>query len=126
MIEAKFEWGGDEVMGDLRQQLADRLLRMGVLLQTTQKTRMSVPNPAPHKNPSKPGQYPKLRTGFARGATTLQPSAPEDVKRTLTIRVGFLSNAFYAAVLELLRGRLGLRRTLDDLRGRLQVIAEKG
>lgn len=127
MIEATFNVGDvNELAADVRRKLAERLLRVAVYFQTQHKARLSKPNPPPHKDSSKPGEYPRLRTGFGRGSTVYDPSTVDEIARDLSVKVGYLAGAWYMPFLELHRERLGLLKTLDDLRPQLQALAEKG
>ena len=125
MIEARFDWHGGDAFADISSVLADRLLRMAVYFQTQHKLRLNVSNPRPYLNSSKPGEYPRARTGFGRDSVMYEPTSRSEVRRDLTIRIGYLVNAFYMPVLELTRNRLGLRKTLDDLHPQLQLIAAR-
>lgn len=110
----------------LRTQAAERLAACAVMLQTEEMSNLSVANPHPHLNSSKPGEYPRARTFNLRNSIAFQPSHLNDIKRTLRIAVGYAAGAFYGPIL-VAKGWLGLLDTLDTIRPRVaQMLAGFG
>ncbi len=68
----------------------DRLKAAALLLQAEHKKDLSTANPAPHRTPSRPGEYPKARTYNLRDAVAI-----ERVKYGVEYRVGYYRNAEY-------------------------------
>lgn len=119
---AELRWHGDSLLEELDDACAEGLLRAAVFFQTTHKAKLSVSNPRPHKTPSKPGEYPRLRTGFGRNAVMYEPTTKGEIKQTLTVKIGYLANAWYMALLEVKRRRKGLKDTLELIRQQLQAL----
>lgn len=122
----QWEWNGDSVRSNLEAKSAEALLRAAVFFQAQHMHRLNIPNPSPHLNPSKPGEYPKKRTGVLQGSVLFEPTDPGEVARLRTIRVGLANNAFYGNVLALNYDRKGLLDTLEELRPQLQSLLEDG
>lgn len=119
---ASAKWHGDRAKREIREAIAKGLLRGAVFLQTEHKKLLNVSNPRPYLNSSKPGEYPRARTGFGRDNTTYEPVSIDAVARSLSVRVGYFKNAFYMLSLELYRQRKGLVATLDKFRKSLDQI----
>jgi hypothetical protein len=85
--------------------------------------RVSTPNPPPYKDSSKPGEYPRLRTGEGQRALTRLPTEFGEVMRVLRVQVGFVAGKAHLLILEMKRGRLGLQKTLEDLKPILSKLA---
>lgn len=79
-------------------------------------------------NPSKPGEYPHLRTGIGQAGTAYEPTTVEGVKMAdYKIRVGVTEAARYMTILELFRKRKGILDTFEDMKDQLRaVITRKG
>lgn len=76
-----------------------------------------------YTRPSKPGEYPRKRTGFGQASVMLDTHDVNEIARTLRVRVGYQANAHYMPILELYRDRKGLIDTLKDLRPQLEALA---
>lgn len=109
-----------------RLEMAKRLLAAAIAFQAEHRKRLNVANPPPHDNSSRPGQYPKKRTGFGQSQVSYEPTSPAEVARELVVRVGISRPGFYLEVLALDRGRKGLIDTLNEMRGRLEGIINSG
>ncbi len=68
---------------------------------------------------SKPGEYPRWRTGTGREATGYEPEDPKDAGKAQAIRVGWSKAGDHMGILELFRGRRGLRSTAEELAGQI-------
>ncbi len=109
-------WNGAERMDAINRQAAEMLLRIVVLFENTHRNRVGKANPPPYTDSSKPGEYPRLRTGGGQRGLTHEPASVAEVMKTGVIRVGFTTNARHMLILELARDRKGLLDTLADLR----------
>lgn len=128
-------WNGQKVLADIGSATAENLLAAAVFFQTTHKRRLS--KPAADKRQGRrnrrrtyvaslPGEYPRLRTGHGRGGHTFEPTTKAGViAANYTIRLGYLRNVFYMAVLETRQKRLGLMQTLRDTLPQLRALAGK-
>ena len=112
----------EEAFGLIREEQAKLLLAAGITLANEHQRRLSVGNPAPHDNPSKPGEYPKLRTGFGRAQFTAWPMSISEVAQSLSVTVGVKEPGWYLEHLAENRKRKGLLDTLDQVR---KTIEEK-
>lgn len=107
------------------QQEAERLAGMllvaaAITLQSEAKRRFSTTGP-----PSRPGQYPRFVTGTGREATGYEPEDPAEAGRLGSVRVGWSRSGDHMGILEIFRGRKGLRAVAADLRGQLQTILDQ-
>lgn len=110
----------------LKAEMARRLATAAILFVNEHQKRLNKSNPYPHNNPSKPGEYPKKRTGFLQKSVTFQPTNLPELERTLSLKLGYDANAFYGAVLEVRMRRLGLVKTLTDMLPKLaRVVGTK-
>jgi|SRR5579883_840524 len=116
-------WNGDANLEALKRRAAANLLAAAVFFENAHRQRLGVPNPPPHADSSKPGEYPRLRTGFGQKGLTHYPRTVAEVAKLGYVRVGFVENARYMVILEVARDRLGLLRTLEDLRPQLAALA---
>ena len=112
---ATFSDNTDAATRDLQRQVEARLMGAGVLLQAEHKRDLSKANPAPHNNPSKPGQYPRARTYNLRDAVAVEKVSPVE------IRVGYLKSAWYIVPLSI-RARLNIRHTAGRIKTRLDAL----
>lgn len=90
----------DAINERITEQAAKLLLRDALTLQAEYKRRVSVFNPPPHRNSSKPGQYFKSRTYNARDSIVVEPASLAIIRQTGSVRVGVLVGAQYAAILK--------------------------
>jgi|SRR5579883_3010892 len=109
----------DGVESVMREEAAKLLLRAAVILQAEHKRDLSrKTNPPPHTTPSRPGEFPAIRTGNLRDSPAFEPTDLAEVRQTLTVRVGIRKNAEYGWWLYR-KGWLGLPDTLARVRDRL-------
>lgn len=118
----------------VRRVAAERLLVAAHFLADQHRLRVGVANPPPrHDQPSRPGEYPKARTFTGRDAIDVVPDNVAEVLASdpPTVRIGYRPHGYdpaaggninYMALLELNRQRLGLRKTLTDLRPQLSAL----
>ena len=119
------KWNGEAAKQDISAKIGEGLARCAVHFQTAMKVRMNKSNPGPaYADSSKPGEYLRARTGFARDSVAYDPTSPAEMAKQGRVRLGYLINAFYAAIMEVGRGRLGLKHTLEDLRQQFVSILE--
>jgi hypothetical protein len=133
------QWYTEAAFQVLKKKAAQQLLAVGVFFVRSHANRLNVSNPGTRRkrrggrgsytvydSPSKRGEYPRARTGALKRGQRYSPTTVEGViANALTIRVGMLKNVFYGVVLEMRLGRLGLLKTLEDLRPLLREIVKK-
>lgn len=105
-----------------REELGRRMEACVGFYRAQYQLRLNKSNPIPYLNSSKPGEYPRKRTGFLQDSVAYSPTAISEITKTLDIRVGYDANAFYGPILEVMRKRLGLVKTLEDLKNQLGAI----
>ena len=66
-----------EAVETVRQEAAKRLLRAALFFQAQHQQRLGVSNPRPHKTPSRPGEYPRKRTGAGQASVVYGRPADE-------------------------------------------------
>ncbi len=116
-------WFGEQAEAELRKAAANGLIRAATMFENQMSQRVSTPNPPPYKDSSKPGEYPRLRTGEGQRALTRLPTEFGEVMRVLRVQVGFVAGKAHLLILEMKRGRLGLQKTLEDLKPILSKLA---
>lgn len=116
-------WNGKKAKDDIRAAAARGLIRASAMFQQQMRQRVSVPNPPPYLNSSKPGEYPRLRTGEGQRALMQEEKTFQEVLARMAIKVGFDAGKAHLLILELHHMRLGLVRTLEDLRDVLKELA---
>lgn len=104
-----------ELMGSIRKELAGRMISAAKHFTEIHSKRLSVPNPAPHVNSSRPGEYPRSRTGNLARSVAYTPTTTAKVSASMKVTIGYKPEAFYGGILENKMRRLGLRRTLMDV-----------
>ncbi len=109
-----------EAFAILRFDLSRRLGLAAEVLVKKHQDRLSVPNPPPHLNSSKPGQYPRLRTATLESDVTMETDSKEP-----SVDVGHGANAPYHASLAA-SGRLSLHDTAMAVRVEMAAAVEKG
>jgi hypothetical protein len=104
---------------------AQRLLRTAVFFVDQYKRRVNVSNPRPYTTPSKPGEYPRVRTGHGRDSVTFGPTDVQGIiDADMKIRIGVMpigKDSNYMLILELRKNRLGFKHTMEDLREQLRA-----
>ena len=124
-MQAKLEWNGRIAFTRIKRNAARGILRAAEFFVEEFKKRVSIPNPFPYLHSSKPGEYPKLRTGAGRAQLRLYPSTVAAVEGTGFLRVYYVGDQ-HLLTLEQRWDRLGLEIALDDLRPQIaQIIFEE-
>lgn len=121
-------WNEVEVLKKAQEEMARRLLAAAVLYQTEHRKRLNVSNPAPYlpATTSRPGEYPRARTGFGRDNVAYEPATVQGViDAGFVVRLGYRASAWYMGYLEAERRRKGLVSTFDDLKGQIRAVLEK-
>lgn len=99
----------------LSPYFAGQLLLLARAVANEHKKRLSVPYPPA----SRPGQYPRRRTGNLRRSTVVWPGGTgrvAAVRATKQVAVGYLDRAFYGVILESPKfGRKSLAATVADV-----------
>jgi hypothetical protein len=125
------EWNGDALMDALKQKAAEGLLAAGVLFSNTLMQKVSKPSPffigprggRNYYDPSRPGEYPKLRRGAGQKAITMMPASVGEVIQLGYVRVGYVEGDHHLLTLELAQQRKGLIDLLDEMRPQLAALA---
>ena len=99
---------------EIREELARRMAAAVIFMTNYHQDKLNISNPFPHLTPSKPGEYPRKRTGFLQKSVAFTPDSIPEIAKTLRIRIGYDANAFYGPRLEIIMKRLGLVKTLKD------------
>lgn len=127
------EWNGDRAIELMRQEIARRLIAAGLTLVAAHKMNLNVVNPRTrgprggvvYASPAHVGDWPHKRTGNLQRNVIIEPSNPNEVARTLRLRVGLTPPAFYGVALAK-RGWKGLLDTFRTVRGRIQTVLGSG
>lgn len=135
-MPAIFNSNATAVIGEARKQLAQNLMRATLFFEQQLMAKLGERTPATktvkvggksrrvYVPPfSKPGEYPMKRTGFLQASVRHEPTSLAEVEKSMHIKVGYRSEAFYGAILEVSLDRLGLKKTLEDNQGYLKTIA---
>lgn len=115
-------WNGDALL-EIDDANGNLLVRVAAEVQSHLIQQLGVMNPPPYKTPSKPGEYPRKRTGALQGSVVYEPASPSAAAQAGRVKLGYSTNAFYGAVLELKRARLGLVKALEETRGTIEKLA---
>lgn len=110
-----------------RLLLADGLIRGALHVLTTHKNNLNVSNPYPYLTPSRPGEYPRKRTGFGQAGYALSTTNRNEIAAMLTPRVlvGVSDAASYMETFLIDRGRKGIKDTMDAERSKVRQIIER-
>lgn len=114
MLNGRTEFNGAAVLEKAKLAAGSNLLRAAVTLQAEFMRRLNVSNPRPHRTPSQRGEYLRKRTGWLQGHIVYEPTAPAEVARQGSVRVGYGRSAFYGALWEIRGGRKGLADALRE------------
>jgi hypothetical protein len=129
----------DAAMQEANQKIAERLYLAITFLQVQHMQRVSKPavklaEPRWFRNKvgqpikiefegSKPGEYPRLRTGHGRAGVVTDATTPEDVvNQGMVARLGQLRNSWYMLHLEIDRNRLGYIETAKQLAPQVRTL----
>ena len=126
MGQMQFRSTLDEAAAGMRDELARRLIKAAELFAVEHSRRLGTPNPKPFLDSSKPGEYPRMRTGRGMRSLTVQPESPNQIARDLSVRVVIDDNAFYLGVLSEKMKRLGLLDTADAMKNAVAKIISTG
>jgi hypothetical protein len=110
------------VFGDLRKRLGLALAAAAAELVSEHQRRIGIANPRPYLDSSRPGEYPRKRTGFGQANVFYLPKSPAEIAAAGHVDVGYGENAFYMQALVDNQGRLGIEDTLEEMRPRLEAI----
>ena len=89
--------------------------------------RLSVSNPAPYLDSSKPGEYPRKRTGRGIASVIWGPMDVAGIfANGMKTRAGVLpiGTTNYMLILEFNRDRLGFLKTVEDIKPQLTAILQ--
>lgn len=112
-----------EVLDELDLMFAERLQRCEVMYATWLQEKTGVSNPKPHDNPSRPGEFPKKRTGFGQAGVAFEPSSKEAIIGAgLLVKLGYIENAFYMELLVQKYKRLGIDALMEQKQGDFAAI----
>ena len=103
------------LMADITKEQAGRMINAAEYFVRIHSQRLSVSNPAPYRNSSTPGQYPRSRTGKLARSVTYWPTKVAEIAKKLEVNLGYLPEAFYGGILERKMRRLGLQKTMADI-----------
>lgn len=107
------------------KEMASRILVAGEFFINNHQQRLLTPFAG--FGPSKPGEYPHLRTGQGKAGVTKDcNSAQEVIDAGMVLRIGQRSMSWYMVHLETGLGRAGFLKTADDLRASVQAIVGIG
>lgn len=107
------------MLAETREAAATNLMQAAIFFQAQMMQRLNKTGPPA----SKPGQYPRKRTGHLQASILYEPESIPEVARNLYVRVGYGKTASYGSVLEFTKKRLGLIQTLKDLQPQLSALA---
>lgn len=133
-------WQGDSRKAQLENEMASRLLRAATSFWTYHTNKLSTAF-EPDENSqqvdfttktgvhvrfltggSKPGEYPRKRTGALISGVVFGPSSIVGIMASgLKVRIGILKNVWYGLYLELYRQRLGFKASADALKPFIQT-----
>lgn len=112
-------------MDAAKTEAARRVARAAVYVQQYHQQRLSISNPRPYETSSKPGEYPRKRTGALVGAIVTDSLKNSDIiGRGIKAKIGVLKSALYGLILEEKKQRLGFKRTAEDTRKFVKAILE--
>ena len=113
------QFDGDAAKHQIAEEVAKRLLAAAVFFQTQHRLALNKSNAKPYLNSSRPGEYPRARTGFGRNSVVYEPTDLAGIMAEQKVRIGFLEPAWYMEYLAQYRGRLGLQATMERLKGQI-------
>lgn len=120
-----FNWN-EKAFEDVKLQAARRLQRAAVFFIQQHQAKLSVSNPMPYKTPSKPGEYPRKRTGAGIGGVIFAPIDTQGIiDGGFKVRIGMMHNAWYMLYLENYLDRLGFQDTLRANRVQINQILQR-
>lgn len=111
----------------LERDIGMKLARCAIFILNHHQQKLGIPCPSnrvqsvngsptiQYYNASRPGEYPKKRTGFLQSSVASAPTTIPELGKQKRVQIGYARAAFYGPVLEIMMKRLGLVRTLTDL-----------
>lgn len=139
------EWNGDALMQSLREEAAKGLIAAAVFYANTLRQKVSRSSPfrigprggRQYYDPSRPGEYPKLRTGAGQKSISLGaggrafdarrgPAIADVLANGMAVQVGYEEPNHHLLPLEFAQGRKGLIDLLDEMRPQLAALATAG
>ncbi len=115
----------EEAVETTIKEMANRMLVAAEFFINNHQQRLMTPFAG--FGPSKPGEYPHLRTAQGRAGVTKDcDSAQQVIDKGMVIRIGQRSMSWYMVHLELGAGRLGFLKSADDLRATIQALVGIG
>jgi hypothetical protein len=128
------EWNGDAVHALIEQRAYEGLQAAAQMYEKTLRLKVSVPNPLTrgprggrvYLESSKPGEYPRLRTGKGQKSITRLPETVPEAIACGWVRVGYLQIDSHLLALEFAQKRKGLIDLLDEMRPQLAALATAG
>jgi hypothetical protein len=124
-VSTTLTWNGDAFERVIREAAAARVLAAALHFQAEAKKDLGVANPAPHDHPAARGEFPKGRTWNLRDGVVIDPPDLATVRKTLTVRVGWLKGARYGFFLWK-KGWKGLADTLARVLPQLRALMGGG
>lgn len=124
------QWFGADRLRDAEEEIALRLLRAAVYVETTHQNRVGVAGSKKPPLHSKPGEYPRKITGLGQANVIHWPETPaEVVSEKLRVKVGarkisLIDGLPHLIFLEERRDRLGWRKTIADIKPQVQTLIE--
>lgn len=122
MMKGKTTWNGAAVHREIVTGGAVKLIAAAVMLQTRLMLRVGISNPKPYVTSSVDGEYLRKRTGWLQAHILYEPTAPDDVARQGSVRVGYGASAFYGAIWEIRKRRKGLLDALKEIMPELKAM----
>lgn len=117
------QWNGQAAFEAAQLELAKKMLQAAVFFQSKHRLRLNVSNPRPYLDSSREGEYPRARTGFGRDNVDYEPTTPRAVVDAgFVVRLGYRANAYYMAILEVKKKRLGLQKSFQDLLPQIRAV----
>jgi hypothetical protein len=107
----------------VRTEVARRILKAALTMQSAHRGDLSVGNPAPHRNPAPRGDYPRFRTGSGRANVALTTTNLAEIARNLSVGVGYRPAGMHLLWLNR-KGWKGLMDTYDRVKGQIQAILQ--
>ena len=128
----------ENLIDDTKRELAERIFRAGVLVQTTHQARVGTSFfEGGNGQASKPGEYPRKRTGQGQANVIRSAdSVDEVIDDALSIRIGARRSSVvgkkgglalpHLVFLEKERHRLGFKKTAADMASPVRLLLEGG
>jgi len=120
-----FKWN-ERAFDRAKEEAAQRLQRAAVYFVKQHQAKLSVSNPLPYLTPSKPGEYPRKRTGALIGGVIFSPVTSDGIiDGNFKVRIGIMRGVWYGLYLEEKLDRLGFQDTLQTLRTQINTILQR-